>query len=382
MRKFCIILLLFGSISLFAQVGKDFSEIERQYKSGQLSQVKTGLATLKPRRDEEKALMGYYSALCKKTKTEALAEFHNVAEKYPKTRYGQLAMLEAAKIHILEREITLAQTLLRGINSADIIERFYWLAVSFYWLDDFPAAIANAENYLRLSPSEDLTESALHLVADSFMAQKKYQSAISSLAKVKKLPEQDLQYYYYRLGYAQELAGDYSQATKAYRAGYELDEYSQAAFDIEERLFGLRSRAPSLDLSFLYPYTPLELDLGDDPLQSTQETPQEVPEPVKPVDLTPSVTMPEITSSMPVKLLVKPKSGYFLQTGRFSVESNAERLVKSIRSMKIPATYYEEEIKQNRSWVVLAGPFENSKQTDSARAALSQSEINSFIVQY
>lgn len=379
MPKLFVILILLSSISLFAQVGKDFSDLERQYKSGQLSQVKSSLSSLKPRRDEEKALVGYYSALCKKTKTAALAEFRATAEAYPKTRYGQLSMLEAAKIHILEREIPAAQTLLRGINSADIIERFYWLAVSFYWLEDYSAAIANAENYLRLSPSNSLAESALHLVADSFIAQKKYQSAISSLDKIKKLPERDLQYFYYRLGYAQELLRDYGQATKAYRAGYELDKYSQAAYDIEERLFALRSHAPALDLSFLYPYTPLELDIG---VTTTDSIRTALPEGVKPPDPGPAVTFPEITSSMPIKLLVKPQKGFFLQAGRFSVESNAGRLVASIRSMKIPSTYYEDGSQGNPSWVVLAGPFENQKQTDAAKALLSQSEINSFIVQY
>ncbi len=379
MPKFCIILLLLCSVSLFGQVGKDFTELERQYKSGQLSQVKTALSTLKPRRDEEKALVGYYSALTKKTKTEALGEFQTVAVTYPKTQYGQLSMLEAAKIHILEREIPLAQAQLRSINSAEIIERFYWLAVSFYWLDDYAAAIANAENYLRLSPSNYLAESALHLMADSYIAQKKYQSAISTLSKIQKLPEQDLQYYYYRLGYAQELLGDYGQATRAYRTGYELDKYSQAAFGIEERLFGLRSQAPTLDLSFLYPYTPLEIDIGEDVPDGLLPGMPEVP---KPSDTTLQVAFPEITSSMPIKLLIKPESGFFLQTGRFSVESNAERLVRNIRGMKIPATYYEEASPKNKSWVVLAGPFDNQKQTVAAKTLLTQSEINSFIVQY
>lgn len=366
-------------MNLFGQIGKDYLELERQYKTGQLSQVKSSLAALKPRRDEEKALVGYYSALCQKTKTEALAEFQAVAQAYPKTSYGQFSMLEAAKIHILEREIPAAQSLLRNITSADIIERFYWMAVSFYWLEDFSAAIANAENYLRLSPSDALAESALHLVADAYIAQKKYQSAVSSLDKIKKLPEQDLQYYYYRLGYAQELLGDFGQATRAYRTGYELDKYSQAAFGIEERLFALRSRAPALDLSFLYPYTPLELDLPDPVSDSTTA---DAPEAVKPREITPSVPLPEITSSMPIKLLIKPKSGFFLQAGRFSVESNAERLVQSIRSMKIPSTYYEEGSKGSKTWVVLAGPFENQQQTDAAKTLLFQSEINSFIVQY
>jgi tetratricopeptide (TPR) repeat protein len=379
MHKLLIILVLATTCSLYAQVRKEFALVEELYQSGQLEEVADKLSRLKPNRDEERALLQYYSALLSKTKEQTLQDFMTAANDFPKTHYGQLAMLEAAKIHILEREIPLAQTQLRRISSADIIERFYWMAVTYFWLEDYSSAIANAENYLRLKPSGAVAESALHLVSDSYIAQKKYQSAISTLAKIKKLMSYDEQYYYFRLGCAQELSGDSAAALNAFRTGYEMDKYSQVAFNIEERLFALRAWTPSLDLSFLYPYSPLELD-PTEAIQDSTALADAVPS--ESITDTLMVRLPPIDSSIPIKLLLKPVQGSYLQAGRFSVESNAERLTRSIRRMKIPAVYYEDKEQSNTTWVVLAGPFADPEQSNLARQMLTNSEINSFVVQY
>ncbi len=378
MQKVLISLILLFAVALSAQIRGDYKKIPQIYQSGDLQELSKKLERLSPKRDEEHALVLYYKAMLKSSNQEALDLFNSASQSFPRTQYGQLSMLEAAKIHILERDIPAAQALLRKISSAEVIERFYWLAVTFYWMDDYSSAIANAENYIRLADDGRRAETALHLIADAYIAQKKYLSAISSLDKIKKLEDYDQQYLKFKEGYAQEFLGNDTQALQAYRQAYELDEYSQVAFDVEERLFALRSRKPSVDLSFLYPYTPLEL----------KEKPPLCPaDPASPApsDSTAVINLPALSpvdKSMPIKLLIKPARGSYLQAGRFSVEANAERLVKSIREMKVPASYYEDESQENKSWVVLAGPFEDRQQTDQSRMILSDNEIHSFVVRY
>jgi TolA-binding protein len=81
------------------------------------------------------------------------------------------------------------------------------------------AAIAQAENYLRLEPKGDFAENAYYLMADSYLAQKKAYSAVSTLNKLLnlKLPDTDDQYLYYRLGYAYEQSEKIVDAVAAYR---------------------------------------------------------------------------------------------------------------------------------------------------------------------
>jgi cell division protein FtsN len=159
-----------------------------------------------------------------------------------------------------------------------------------------------------------------------------------------------------------------------YQESYELDRYSQIAFLVEDRIFTMRSHRPSLDISFLYPYSPLEI-AAEDSLQSTSPIQSQVVE-------TPPVPVKPIDQEAPIRILTKPQTGIFLQSGRFSVESNAERLSKSIRHLNIPAIYYEEQHQGKKTWVVIAGPFDNKSDSNQARDTLSKNEINSFVVQY
>ncbi|MCB5278477.1 MAG: SPOR domain-containing protein [Candidatus Cloacimonetes bacterium] len=377
-RLIPVLVLIAFSLSLNAQVRKDFKHLESLFLEGNLSEARQSITKLKPNKDDEHALVKYYEAILNKNNADALSLLTSCAEKYSKTHYGQLAMLEAAKIHILERDMNKAKTLLRRITSPDIVERFYWTAVVFYWLDDFSTAIANAENYIRLDASGIELEAAQHLISDSYIKQKKYQSAISSLNKIGQLKNYDKQYHLYKLGLAYELSGNFKNAQNSYREGYELNKYSQVAFNIEERLFALRSKAPAIDLSFLYPYTPLDIQSECEQDSSlvvesfVAKTGTDISE----------IKLPEIDSSQPIKLIAKPINGNFLQAGRFSIETNAERLCKTIRAMKIPSSYYEDNTSEQITWVVLAGPFTSREYTDHARVLLNNVDINSFVVQY
>ena len=371
MRYYFLILVCLVS-SLGAQLRKEFSALENLQQRGKLDDLKEQLAKLTPSSNDEKALVSYLNAMLKKDKNDALQMHLSNADRNPKTDYGQKSMLEAAKLYILERDIAAANAQLRKITSTLILERYYWLGVCAFWQDDYNNAISHAENYLRLAPQGVQAESAYHIISDSYIAQKKYYSAITTLNKIKAIQDHDQQYLNYRIGYANELSGKPQDALQAYKTAYELNKYSQIAFSVEERLFAMRSRTPSLDLSFLYPYTPLEI--------LTPAVPADSLAPV--VVLPPTITLPEPGTNVPLKLGSKPSKGIYLQAGRFSVEANASKLCNTIRDAKLPAVYYEDKTKSSTTWVVLAGPFVTRSDADAARTFLQSTDISSFIVQY
>jgi tetratricopeptide (TPR) repeat protein len=375
MQRYLLLILLLAAMSLNAQIRKELQRLETGYLSGSIDELADRLPTIKAANDDERAFVSHYGALLKKTRAEALELHLRAGDRYAKTLYGQKSLLEAAIIHILDRNYSEAQAQLRKISSPQIPERMYWLAVASYAQDDYSSAIANAENYLRLSPQGLHAENALHLISDSYREQGKHHSSVQTLDKITKIRDYDRQYYLYKLGYSYELTDKAGDALAAYRQAYELDKYSQIAYQVEERLFALRAKRPSVDLSFLYPYNPLEIQELPPP-PSSQSTVADT------TAQSPQTLMLAIDPLLPIKILAKPQSGIYLQSGRFSVEGNARRLCESIRAMPIPAVYFEETHQGKASWVVLAGPFDSTDQSARAREILSNGEINSFVVQF
>ncbi len=379
------ILLSFILISLCAvlcsAVRKEFQELNNLYSNGKLDELSEAISNLKPVNDEERACLGYYNAM-QKTKTEdALAAHQWLIERFPKSPYAQKSLLELGKIYILERKIEEATLYLRRITSTDLVECYYWLGLCSWWQDDFTTAINYCENYLRLEPNGEYCESAYYVIAECYLAQKKTYSAVATLIKLQnaKLPKIDEQYLYYRLGYAYELSDKLSDAVNAYRTGYELNRYSQIAYQIEDRLLELKSRSRNIDIGFLYPYPKLQIVIAEEIIADSLKIVQKIEQ--KPAAQI-VATVPESKQDLPIKLKSKPKEGFWLQAGRFSVESNANRLVVNIRLLNIPATYYEDTSGGKKSWVVICGSFPDKTKAEEAKNLLAGNNITTFLVAY
>ncbi len=365
-----VLILLLGTIcgSLLANLRKEFTALEELYNKGKLDELAAALLGARPNHDEERALVDYLSAMLKVKRSDAIALLDRSITSYPQTLYGQKSMLERAKIHILERDVASARILLQKITSTSLLERYYWLAVCAEMQNDFASSINHAENYLRLAPQGAYVQETHYLLAEVYLDQKKYQSAITTLNKLKALRgfPSDEQYFHYRLGNAHHLAGNYSEALQNYKTGLELNKYSQVAFQIEDRLFDLRSTYGSrIDLGFLYPYE--ELDL---PVTITETTVSEPP------------SLPPVVEHTLLKLPARPSGGFYVQAGRFSVEANASSLSFNIRKLNLAANYFEDKNNKTMPWVVVSGPYKTKSEAETARSTLISNNIDCFITQY
>ncbi|HQP63412.1 MAG TPA: SPOR domain-containing protein, partial [Candidatus Cloacimonas sp.] len=102
------------------------------------------------------------------------------------------------------------------------------------------------------------------------------------------------------------------------------------------------------------------------------------PKPAAPI----VATQPVSKQDLSIKLKSKPKEGFWLQAGRFSIESNANRLVVNIRLLNIPATYYEDISGGKKSWVVICGSFPDRITAEEAKNLLATNNITTFLVAY
>jgi len=356
---------------LSASLRKEFQAVEAAYQQGKLNEVAAQMLNLRASSDDEKALILYLTAVMKPKRADTLMHLQQAIEKFPSTHYGQLSMLHKAKLHILERETAQAKTLLAKIDSADIPERYYWLAVCSEMTDDWAAAISNAETYLRLEPRGVRLEDCYFLMAEAYTGQKKYQSATATLAQLAAIPgyPTDTQYYHYLNGYAFQLAGNWQEALSHYSRGIQITRYTQIAYQIEDRLFELKhTHGSKIDLGFLFPYNDLDIPV------ETEQVAEPVPTPLKEVE-TPPV-------DQPLRFSGKPNAGLYVQTGRFGVEANARSVAYRVRQLDLPAGYYEDKGNKSVPWVTFSGPYKNSEQQKKALELLRNNAIDCFAVRY
>ena len=362
-----LILMVAGlPLNLNAQtLSKDLQKLEQFYNNGSLAELRKDLPAAKAKTDEEQAFLIYLNALLKTSAAESIPLLDQAVSAHPGTHYGQLCMLERAKIHLLERQIEQAELLLQKISAASILERYYWLSLCADARDDYERIISNAQSYLRLDPRGTYAESAWYLIAGAYQKQGKFQSAITSLNKLAALEgyPQRKQYFHYFLGLLYKQAGNPAEAARSFRQGYEINRNSQLALQIEDELIALKAKHPSsVDLGSIYPYPRLNI----------------VPAPAD------TLAAGKILrdDKTPLKLAARPGGGYFVQAGRFGQEANASKLTTGIRELRLAANYYEDSANKTTPWVVVSGPYTAKSEADEARQLLLSSNIDCFITQF
>ncbi len=356
------------------ELRRDFTALKTSFEAGQLDNAADQLLRLRPTTDEERAFVLHYTALLKAGLAEAKPVLNQNIERYPGTYHGQMSMLELGKILLLEHDLQGCKNTLRRITHADIVDRLYWQAVCAMQMDQHEDCISFAESFLRISGTNPLVEKAFYLMADAQMTLRRYQNAVSSLNRLKDKPglPSDEQYFYYQLASAYEKAGNITEAVVNYRRSYESNKFTQIAYQIEDKLFALRSTNRSqVDISFLYPYTELNIPVPSDSLSSgTQQNTASNP------------VVPNSSTLEPQRVNARPNSGYYLQAGRFSVEANAVSRATEICTKNLQSLYFQEQQGGRSTWVVMSGPFSSAAEAETARNLLISNNIDCFAVRY
>ena len=360
------VLLALLCTSLDANLRKNFQALETSYEQGKINEIASQISTLKPSSNEEKAFVLFLRAMVENKSSQVSSSYlQQVISNYPNTKYGQLSMLQQAKLFVLERRTGEAKTLLEKITSSQIPERYYWLAVCEDMVDRLASVISNAENYQRLQPKGEYLEESYYLIANAYLGQGKHESAVSTLNKLAAIRgyPTDAQYFHYLLGLSYHGAGNWQEALSNYQKGMQITRYSQIAYLIEDQLFELKSKyGARVDLGFLYPYQRLKI-LESVPAEEAEQQVVEIETP---------------TVDAPLKLTGKPVSGLYLQTGRFGVEANARSIAHRIRSLKLPSGYYEDRGRKDVPWVTFSGPFKTVAEQDQALKILKDNQIDCF----
>jgi tetratricopeptide (TPR) repeat protein len=357
---------------LSGAVRPEMQAIANYYEQGSPANCAAALSTAIPLGDEETALVSYYNAILSTEADSAKAKLESIAAHFPKTRYAQLGLLELGKLALLDRNYDVALGWFNKITEPDLDAKHYWIAETWYQKGNFANALASGNTYLRLAPTGSDAEDAHFLLTDAYISLEQYNNAISTLKKLLSKPEiiTDEQYLRYRYGYAAEMLDYRPEAISQYKQGLELNRFSQLAFQIEDRLFGMRERYGSIiDLNFLYPYSQ-----GPLPDIVQAELDDKIPN-----DNQDSTSVTTIVT--PVQVNGTPAEGIYLQAGRFSSQNNAVKLCERILKLNLNAQYYQSTQFKDVSWVVIVGPYSAELDAVNAKTTLRENSIDSFIIE-
>ena len=287
----------------------------------------------------------YKNAKAKIEQNDFKQAFQNIFIKYPDTYYGQLSLLELAKIELLERNYEQAIIYLKKIYNPGVETKQYWLAKCYLKSENYDGAIISAQNYIFDSKNKEKIETAYFIIIEAYIQQNVFERALNTLEFLRnsEFINNNIPLLHYKIGYCYEKTKKYEEAFRSYKKLKVDFPYHQYSYLAEDRIYNLtRNEKFEIDPDNIQP----------DNNQKNNNNKQE-------------------------KKLKK-----FLQVGAFSSRKNARKHASDINNfLNHSYIVFEKVINGKNLFIVAFGPYENDKNLNKAKQTLEKKSINFFLIQ-
>jgi TolA-binding protein len=314
MKKIILILLILVSINLFCQ---DNTALKQLFEKAKES-------------NEQSKFIPIYE---------------NLSANYLDSYYGQLALLELAKIYVLERKYSNAIKSLKMIHHQDIADKQYWLAKAYLKEDKLQLAVVSAQIFISESDDNDKIENAYFIIAEAYIQQNMYKRAFNTLETLRtsKYINNNIPLLHFKMGNCKEFMGKYDDALMFYKKLKKDFPYHQYSYLAEDRLFELKSdNKINVSLSNINSYR------QNEPKQETE--------------------------------VATGEYKVYLQVGAFSSEERAIKLGKKVKQIGYDFIVFSKIKDNNKLFVVAAGPFEKDKKLKEAMKKLEKNDLKSYVI--
>jgi len=292
-------------------------------------------------------MMDEYSKLKDETKNKVnKAEYEEIFMGAPDTFQGQSALLDLAKIELLERNYDQALKYFKKIFHPEIPTKEYWMAKCYLSSGDTDSAIIAAQNYVYTSSDKDKIESSYFIIAEAYIEKGLFTKALNTLNYLRNSDniQNNIPLLHYKIGYCNEKLGNYDTALTHYKK-LKLDfPYHEYTYLAEDRIYQMNSdKKIDVDLK--------EIMINEDPVK----------EPIADKD---------------------DEGNKYLQVGAFSKQGNADKHGKDI-SKTFSGNYIVFPKKSNNKtlYITAFGPYNSDKQLNKAKSELEKNGYNSFMIQ-
>jgi predicted negative regulator of RcsB-dependent stress response len=293
----------------------------------------------------------YNKAVSLSEEKEIIEALEEIVDEDINSYYGQMSLLELGKISILKRDYEEAIDKLKEIHREEVGEKEYWMANAYLKNGQYDSAIISSQNFIFDSNDKSLIESAYFVIAESYISQKSYSRALNTLEFLRnsEFIENNIPLLHYKVGYCQEMLGNYDSSLNSYKKLKMEFPYHQYSYLAEDRIYQLtKMRIP---------------EITDEDLQDFRTTDSSNEN----ADQNESVTY-QVTKK-------------YLQVGAFSRKENAQNLAGEIRKyLKDDYIIFSKTIKDKTLHILAYGPFDRDSDLNEVKKKLDEKGYSSFTI--
>ncbi len=288
----------------------------------------------------------YKKAKAERNVTKIKTLYENTYEKDNDSIFGQLSLLELAKINFFKREYKKAVSLLKKIHHQEISDKQYWLAKSYLKMEKYQLSIVSSQIFIAESNENAKIENAYFIIAEAYLQQRMYKRAFNTLEslRISKYINNNIPLLHYKMGICKEEQGKFEQALMFYKKLKQDFPYHQYCYLAEDRIYNLKKdNKLDIDLSEINAFR------KEEPLEESKAA-----------------------TGKDLKI--------YLQVGAFGSEDNAEKFGKKVKVIGFKYIVFSKIKNNSKLYVVAAGPFDENDDLKKAMQKLKKNDINSYVI--
>ncbi|MDP8267505.1 MAG: SPOR domain-containing protein [Candidatus Tenebribacter davisii] len=272
--------------------------------------------------------------------------FENVYELDHNLLFGQLALIELAKLSFFERNYQDAVSYLKKIHHQKITDKQYWLAKSYLKLGKYQLSIVSNQILIAESEDDRKIENAFFFIAEAYMKQEMYKRAFNTLESLRtsQYIKNNIPLLHYRMGIFKEKQGKFEQALMFYKKLKQDFPYHQYCYLADDRIYNLKKN-DKLDIDF----KEINTFRREEPIQETKAA-----------------------TGKDLKI--------YLQVGAFKTEGSAEKLGKKIKVIGFEYIVFSKIKNNSKLYIIAAGPFDEKDDLKKTMQKLKKNDINSYVI--
>jgi len=288
----------------------------------------------------------YNNAKVETNANKAIILYENIYNQDNDSVFGQLSLMQMAKINFFKRDYKNAISLLKKVHHKKILTKQYWLAKSYLKIEKYQLSIISSQVFIAESDDIAKIEDTYFLIAEAYLQQKMYKRAFNTLESLRtsKYIKNNIPLLHYKMGICKEKQEKFEQALMFYKKLKQDFPYHQYCYLAEDRIYNLNKKD--------------KININFSEINSFRKE--------KPIEESKAATGKDLK--------------VYLQVGAFGSEESARKLGKKVKVIGYEYIVFSKIKNNNKLHIVAAGPFDEKNDLKKIMQKLKENNLNSYVI--